>query len=101
MSNADLSQSLRDGPLITPLHCAFAAACMEVEPTDAGARDGSLATAEVTLLDDGNFLIEATSEGRQIAVKTHSCGKCSAVVYEDCHPFNGCVEVLVQEIHES
>lgn len=100
VSNTDLSQSLRDGKIDTPLQRAFAAACMKVEPSDAGARANSLATAKVIRLDDGNFVIEATSEGRSHLVRTQSCVKCAAVTYDGCHPFNGCIEVIVEEVME-
>ena len=100
VSNVDLSGSLRDGKIDTPLQCAFVAACMKVEPSDAGARLNSLATAEVTVRDDGSFLIEAMSEGRRSSIASQACTRCAAATFENNHPFNGCVEVVVEEIME-
>lgn len=100
VSDTDLGEDLQDGKVNTPLCFAFIDACSSVEGVGAGFAPGSLALVRISKTIDGDYNIEAACGGRSRIVTTSKCEKCHAVTYES-HPFNGCTEVVVEEIMKS
>jgi hypothetical protein len=92
---------LVNGPINTALKAAFVDACFAVESVGAGSRPGSLASVTISMTEDGDYRLEAVSEGKSYAIVTQKCHKCLATIHGDLHPFNGCDEVLLEEIHNS
>jgi hypothetical protein len=95
-SDVDVKEDLEDQH--NPLHMAFVSVCREVEPIDVGLRDGSLATVEIKNLPNGDRLIKAVSEGREAHRTAPICKKCGTHMFLRFHLYNGCEDVIVEEI---
>ena len=98
-SDTDLEEELGRGDLDSGLRYAFADVCLMVEPVSAGFGKGSLAVVEI-FGEDGNFKLMASCQGRSASVTTCKCPRCGVDTYENCHSFNGCEVVLIEEIME-
>lgn len=95
----DLSDLLSGNSLSSPLHAALVSACKAVEPWDT--MPGHLAKVIVDPAGNGVYRVTASCCGKLSSACTSICEKCGISLFDNDHPWNGCSEVLIEEVHMS
>lgn len=85
-------------PMPSSIFEAICFACGEVEDRLSLT---SLASIEIRSVPSGGVTVTATMHDRVHQMRLDPCSICGAPVYENVHPYNGCVKVVAEEVMNS